>query len=70
MTDDPGNINRCHMRAILRVALTLFGLAVVVVGFGIWIFISFRGAKVDTVGRVDFERRLAITSTDAPPCLR
>ena len=49
------------MRRLTKILLSMVGLVVVAVaGFGTWIFVSYQDAKVDMVGKVDFDRKLAI----------
>jgi len=46
------------MKKVIVAALGVFLIAIA--GGGTWLFLEFRAAKVDTVGKVDFDRPLAI----------
>ena len=49
------------MRRLTKVLLSIVALGVAaVLAFGTWIFVSYQDAKVDTVGKVKFDRELAI----------
>lgn len=49
------------MSRLVKVLLSLVALGIsAVVAFGIWIFVSYQDAEVDTVGKVDFDRALRI----------
>lgn len=53
--------NAGFMSRILKALAVLVALGVIAIAaFGTWIFVSYRDAKVDTVGKVDFDHRLAI----------
>jgi FtsP/CotA-like multicopper oxidase with cupredoxin domain len=46
---------------LTKALLSILALGIAaVLAFGTWIFLSYQDAKVDTIGKVDFDRRLAI----------